>query len=324
MHLDGHDDLLERGVAGSLAQAVDGALDLRGAVHDGVEGQRRGHAQVVVRVDGDGDVLDAVDALAQVCDARAEVPGHVVARGVRDVDDGGAGTHGRLDDAHEELLVGAAGVLGVELDVVHELAGVAHGMDGALDGLLLGEVELVTQVRGRDSQAGVDARAPGRLERLGRDLDVLVHGTREAADGTGVTGDAANLGDALEVTGTRDGESRLDDVDVHAHELARDDELLLGVHGRAGGLLPVTQGGVKDGDLACHGCSFTLCVARRGHGMRRGSTQAHVLAEKKRKHPARESVPRRGTRGCQKKTKGTGPSAYPQVVALGLEALRCW
>lgn len=27
--------------------------------------------------------------------------------------------------------------------------------------------------------------------------------------------------------------------------------------------------------------SFTLCVARRGHGMRRGSTQAHVLAEKK-------------------------------------------
>ena len=63
MHLDGHNDLFERGVACALAQAVDGALDLRGAVLDGIEGKGGSHAQVVVRMHGDGDVLDAVDAL---------------------------------------------------------------------------------------------------------------------------------------------------------------------------------------------------------------------------------------------------------------------
>ena len=37
-----------------------------------------------------------------------------------------------------------------------------------------------------------------------------------------------------EVAGARDGEARLDDVNAHADELLRDDELLLGVHGGAG------------------------------------------------------------------------------------------
>ena len=45
VHPDCHDDLLERGVAGALAQAVDRALDLAGAVLDALEGERRGHAE---------------------------------------------------------------------------------------------------------------------------------------------------------------------------------------------------------------------------------------------------------------------------------------
>ena len=51
--LDGHDDLFERSVAGALADAVDGALDLPRAGLDG--GQRIGHgqAQIVVAVDAD-------------------------------------------------------------------------------------------------------------------------------------------------------------------------------------------------------------------------------------------------------------------------------
>ena len=216
VHADRHDDLFERGIARALAQAVDSALNLRGAVADALEGERRSHAKVVMGVDGDGDVLD---------------------------------------DAHEELLVGAAGVLRVELDIVHEAAGVLHRVHGALDGLVLGEAELVTQMAGGHAQTRMDARALRRAQGLGRNLDIAVDGAGEAADGAGVAGDAADLLHALEVARAGDGEPRLDDVDLHAHELAGDDELFLGVHACAGRLLAVAQGGIEDGNLTAHGAS---------------------------------------------------------------------
>ena len=48
-----HHDLLEGGVAGALAEAVDRDLDLAGAGLDRGERVRRREAQVVVAVDGD-------------------------------------------------------------------------------------------------------------------------------------------------------------------------------------------------------------------------------------------------------------------------------
>ena len=248
-----HDDLLERGVAGALAQAIDGALDLAGAVLHALEGKGGGHAQVVVGVDRDDDVLDADDVVRQALDAGAEGLGQAVAGGVGDVDHGGAGVDGGLDHADEEVLVGAAGVLGVELDVLDVLLCVGHAVAGALDALLLGDVELVAQVRGANAQAGVDARALGGFQGLRGAVDVLVDGAGEAADGAGVAGDAADLLDGAEVARGADGEAGLDDVDAHADELLGDDELLLGVHGGAGRLLAVAQGGVKDVDLPGHG-----------------------------------------------------------------------
>ena len=260
VHLDGHHDLLERGVAGALAQAVDGALDLAGAVLDALQGQRGGHAQVVVGVDRDDDVLDANDVVGEALDAGAEGLGQAVARGVGDVDHGGAGVDGGLDDANQEVLVGATGVLGIELDVLDVPLGIGDAVAGALDALLLGDVELVSQVGGRDAQARVDAGALGGLQGLGRAVDVLVHGAGEAADGAGIAGQAANLLDGAEVARGGDGEAGLDDVDAHADELLGDDELLLSVHGGTGGLLSVAQGGVKDVDLPGHDASYLLWV----------------------------------------------------------------
>lgn len=53
MHLDRHDDFLHGGIARSLAQAVDGALNLRGAVYHARKRKRRRHAQVVVAMHRD-------------------------------------------------------------------------------------------------------------------------------------------------------------------------------------------------------------------------------------------------------------------------------
>ena len=59
---EGHDDLLERRVAGALAEAVDRDLDLAGAGLDGGERVRGREPEVVVAVDADGRcVADEVD-----------------------------------------------------------------------------------------------------------------------------------------------------------------------------------------------------------------------------------------------------------------------
>ena len=111
----GHDDLLERGVAGALAEAVDGDLHLaRAGLH---RGQRvgRGQAQVVVAVDGDGGAR--ADALDDLAGELAELGRDGVADGVGDVHGGGAGVHDGLVDAQQEVVLGAAGVLGAELDL---------------------------------------------------------------------------------------------------------------------------------------------------------------------------------------------------------------
>ena len=131
----------------------------------------------------------------------------------------------------------------------------------------------------------MDARALGGLERLGRDLDVLVHGTREAAYGALVARDTANLGDTLEVAGAGDGEARLDNIDVHADELPRDDELFFGVHAGAGRLLAIAQGRIEDVDFPGHAssCSRPQPLARATCLRLQEVKRFHAIHEK---HPA--------------------------------------
>ena len=58
--MKGHDHFLQTGVAGPLADAVDGALHLGGARPDTGQGVGHSHAQVVVAVDGDIHVFHAL------------------------------------------------------------------------------------------------------------------------------------------------------------------------------------------------------------------------------------------------------------------------
>ena len=252
MHLDGHDNLFERGVARTLAQAVDGALNLRGAVLDACERECRRHAQVVVGVHADRHVLDAADVVDQALYARAKVVGHLVARRVGDVHDGGACIYGRLDHALQELLVRAPCVLGVKLDVIHVLSRVLDAMGRTLHDLVLGHAELLAQMLGRNAQASVDAGTLGGLQGLGRAVDVLVNRSREANYDSVVACQTSNLLNGAEVARRRDGEAGLDNVHVHSEQLLGNDELLLGVHRCARRLLAVSQRGVEDVDLAGH------------------------------------------------------------------------
>ena len=63
--MQGGGDLFESGVAGAFADAVDGALDLARAALNAGEGVGDGHAEVVVAVGGEDDVLGAGNAVSR-------------------------------------------------------------------------------------------------------------------------------------------------------------------------------------------------------------------------------------------------------------------
>jgi hypothetical protein len=126
--LQRHHDFLERAVAGPLADAVHRALDLAGTGDDGHQAVGHRHAEIVVAVHGQRDVIDAAHVLAQVPEQLREFVRDRVADRVRDVDGGGAGLDDRLDDLGQELELGARGVLGRELDVLAELARDLHAL----------------------------------------------------------------------------------------------------------------------------------------------------------------------------------------------------
>ena len=107
-------------------------------------------------------------------------------------------------------------------------------MDRTLDGLILGDAQLVMQVRGAHAQAGVDAGTAGALEGLGSRVDVLLNGAGKAAYHGVVAGKLADLLNGDEVARAGNGETGLDDVDLQAQQLLCDEQLLLGVHGSAG------------------------------------------------------------------------------------------
>src|SRR5215470_5870576 len=61
---DGHDDFFQRGVARPLADSIDGAFHLTGAVANASQRVGNRHSQVVVAVNTDGGLLDVPDVVA--------------------------------------------------------------------------------------------------------------------------------------------------------------------------------------------------------------------------------------------------------------------
>ena len=72
-HVQRHHDLLERGVAGALADAVDRALDLAGAALDRRQRVGDGQAEVVVAVRAEDHLVGVRHALADACGRTSRV-----------------------------------------------------------------------------------------------------------------------------------------------------------------------------------------------------------------------------------------------------------
>jgi hypothetical protein len=244
---------LERAVAGTLAEAVDRALDLPRAA-DLDAGERVGdrHAEVVVAMHRPDRLVGIRDLATQIGQELTVELGDGVADRVGDVDRRRALGDDGLEDAVEELRIGAIAVLGRELDVAAEVARKPRRQPRLLEDLLARHAELFLHVQIARRQEDVDARRLAALQRLGGARDVAVVGARERADRRG----ADRLRDRLhrfEVAVRRRREAGLDDVDLEPLELAGDAELFVLGHRGAGRLLAVAQGRVEDDQAVGHG-----------------------------------------------------------------------
>ena len=115
--LDRHDGFLERAIAGTFADAVDGALDLPcpGAHRRQAVGDR--HPQVVVAVHGEHGSIDVAHVAGEVREHLEELFWHRIPDGIGDVDRGGASVDGGFDDLGEKLEFRARGVFRREFHV---------------------------------------------------------------------------------------------------------------------------------------------------------------------------------------------------------------
>src|SRR5215471_15935338 len=98
----------------------------------------------------------------------------------------------------------------------------------------------------------MDTLALGGLDCLRATINVLECRARQTAD-HGFLGTLGDLLDGSKIPVRGDRETGLDNVDAHVVEKLSHFELLFVSHGRAGALLTVTQGGVKDNDMVLVG-----------------------------------------------------------------------
>ena len=121
-----------------------------------------------------------------------------------------------------------------------------HGGD-LVEGLFAGDLELGGEVQVGGGEEGVDAGARGGLDGAGGGLDVLALAAGEGGD-DGAANFAGDGADGFGVAVGGDGEASLEDVDAEGGDLVGEAQLFVAVHGAAGRLFAVAQGGVEEVD----------------------------------------------------------------------------
>ena len=216
---------------------------------------------------GEDRLVYAIDMLHEVADLLAELTRQTVAGRVRNVDHRGAGFDDGLHNACQILVVGASGILAVELHVLHVAFGVLRGGNSALDELFAVRSELILNVVVARADARVDTFATGILEGLRRHVDVFLDAAGEGAN-HGPGDGFRDFDDRLEVAWAGDGESGFENVYAERLEGFGDFDLFDRIELATGHLLAVAQGGVEDVEFVIH----LSCVAK--NEKRKGEKEA--------------------------------------------------
>ena len=239
-----HDNLLQAGVAGPLADAVDRALHLGGPGPDAGEGIGDCHPQIVVAVGGEVHVLHTPDVFLQIAEQVVHLLRRTVANGVRNVQYGGPGLHSNRAALRQKLPVGARAVLGGKLNIVTKALGVGHALPNALKYLFPGHPQLIFHVDFTGCDEEVDAGMLRLLQGVPGGVDISLSAAGQAGHGA-VLDCFCNGLHTLGVLGGHNGEARLNYIHAQSVQLPCHVQLFREVHAAAGGLLAIPERGVK-------------------------------------------------------------------------------
>ena len=151
--------------------------------------------------------------LHEVLDLLAVLPRHAVACRVGDVDDLRTGIDHGLNDLGQVFVLGAAGIFGIEFDLIDLVAGILDGSHGTFDDFLAGTVELVFDVAVAGADACMDSFMLCEFKGFGCAVNVLLYGACKGAD----CRPCDSLRDfyyGIEVAWTGNWESSFDDVNA--------------------------------------------------------------------------------------------------------------
>ena len=256
------DHFFERAVAGALADAIDGALDLARTGHDGGQAVGHRHAQIIMTVDRKADLVDAAHVLAQVAEQLREFIRDGVADRVRNVDRARTGLDGRFHDLGQELQLGAGSILGRELHVLAQFARQLHALDGRAQDFFLRHVELVLAMNGARGQEHMNAVLRGAACRAFAASSMSSRLQRARPQMIGPLYLARYRIDRFPIPPRGGGETRLDDIDTELGKRACDPQLFRLGHAAAGRLLAVAQRGVENQDSVWIGSHGLLLYKR--------------------------------------------------------------
>jgi hypothetical protein len=244
----GHHDLLERGIAGALADTVDRALDLPDASLDGGDAVRDRKPQIVVTMRAEDRLVRVRHAAPNLLE---ELPGIfrcAVADGIRQVDGRRPLANRALDNAAEEIAIAARRILCRKLHIVGVLPGAPHAADNLLEAGLARDAQLALQVQIRGRQKRMDPPAFRRFQRAGRFVDVDLAAARQGGDDRAADG-GRDLPRRFRVGGRSNWKPRLDDVHTQRVQRTREPQLGGHVHRKAGRLLAIPQSGIEQDDM---------------------------------------------------------------------------
>ncbi|MNR12995.1 hypothetical protein D3C85_1293770 [compost metagenome] len=154
--LEGQRALLQRGIAGTLAEAVDRGVDVAGAAQHRRHGVGGGQAEVVVGV----HLQLEVEARTQEAEALEHAERLHHPHGIGEAQTPRAGGLGDVGDAHDELHVGPRGILAAQ---AHLEAGQARFADQSrhfAQGPVAVAAELVLEHQVGDRQRQIDHAHP--------------------------------------------------------------------------------------------------------------------------------------------------------------------
>ena len=233
---------------------------------------------------------------------------HRIADGIRNIDRPGPCGNHRLDHLIEIGGIGATGIHGRKLHIVHIAPRPLHHLDRALLRLVARHSELVLQmdIRSREKRMNADLRGP--LQCLPGSIDILRARPRQAANRRSLDF-LRDPPHRFKIPRRAIGKSCLDDIDPQSCQLLRHHDFLFHIHAGAWRLLAVPQRRIKNSDHACHGFTsllFRLLKTDVQQGRRRRKHRRRTLRGTLRMFSSRERSWRPFSAAC-KNTKASIP-----------------